>query len=93
VRPYALAPAPAQLYPDHHPSLNPEEAAPAVAKDEPAKTYQRKNASEGAGNGGSPGVQLRKADEVLQDGTGTVRRRGKETSPSDDEGGIRNFAF
>jgi hypothetical protein len=91
VRPYPLAAAPTQLYPDHHPSLAQDESAAAPAtKDEPAKTYQRRNASEGSG---TSGIQLRKTGEVEQDARGTVRRREPEKRETDDEGRIRNFAF
>jgi hypothetical protein len=85
VRPYALATAPTQLYPDHHPSLA-QDDAPAVANDEPAKPYHRKSASE------TPGVRLHKANEVEQDAHGTVRRRDTQKLETED-GGIRNFAF
>lgn len=87
VEKFALAPEPSQLYPDHHPAL--AEAAGSAPSAEPAKTYQRKNASE------SPPtrVQLRSADEVEQDSHGTSRKRSKEPSTIDEDGGIKSFAF
>lgn len=86
-KPYALAPAPTQLYPDFHPAL---------AQDDAPKTYQRKSASEGTrqpGASDAPGIQFRKAEEVEQDARGTTRKRATEPSNLDENGGIRNFAF
>lgn len=89
---YALAPPPSQLYPDYHPALAQDKdgasAAPSAAgaAGEPAKTYPRP-ASEAA-----PSVQFQKAEDLDQ-GRGTVRRRTKEPSSVDEDGGIRNFAF
>lgn len=93
VQPYVLAPEPTQLYPDHHPALLAEEASEKLAKeapkDQPAKTYQRKNASE---DSAGPRIQLKKASEYEQELREKRRRRGSETD-GDGEERIRNFAF
>lgn len=89
-KPYALATAPTQLYPDFHPALAEGDGA------EPAKAYQRKSASEGprqTGASDAPGIQFRKAEEVEQDAQGTTRKRAQDPSSIDADGGIRNFAF
>ncbi|MBS1961117.1 MAG: hypothetical protein JST04_02795 [Bdellovibrionales bacterium] len=96
VKTYALAPAPTQLYPDYHPALAQDDDSAPGAAGEPAKTYQRKSASEptvGSGGSNAPGIKFQKADELEDNGRGTVRRRRPKADPSDDEGGIRNFAF
>jgi len=91
-KPYALAPPPTQLYPDYHPALAQDDDVGAAG--EPAKSYQRKSASEGpAPAARAPRIQLRKAEEFEQDSRGTMRRRTPAPSNTDDEGGIRNFAF
>jgi len=100
VRPYTLAPAPTQLYPDYHPALesgdgSDSKMANQPATGEPAKTYQRKSASEGGPTSEpkGPGIQLRKASEFDQDGQGTSRKRSQENDGTGGEERIRNFAF
>ena len=96
VKPYALAPAPTQLYPDYSPSLTADEVTgpAAVPAGDPTKSY-RKNASEGAAgsSGAEPTIQLRKTEDVEQDALDTRRRQTKTPSTVDEDGGIRNFAF
>ena len=81
---FTLAPTPTQLYPDFHPAL--AEATDEAAKGTPPKNYPRPASD-------TPGIQFQKAEEVEQNSRGTTRRRTKEPSTIDEDGGIRNFAF
>ncbi len=89
---FPLAPGPTQLYPDFHPSLEVEDAAPSKkmsgqpSKESPAKNFDRKAASE----------QPRGASKIAepdQDQRGTTRRRQKTGASVDEDGAIRHFAF
>jgi hypothetical protein len=89
---FALAPPPAQLYPDYHPALaqdtdsSTESSAAAAPVGERPKSYPRPASD-------APGIRFEKAEEVEQDARGTTRRRTKEPANTDEDGGIRNFAF
>lgn len=82
---FALAPPPVQLYPDHHPALGVEEAPGVVPAAVTPPKADRKSASEGA--------QVQPQSESESSATGTTRRRTKEPSTIDSDGGIKNFAF
>lgn len=98
---FALATPPTQLYPDYHPALGGDDDSGAkdtpkrLGTDEPAKTYQRKSASEGGATSepSTPGVRFQKASEFEQDSKGTSRKRSQDSDDSDGEVKIRNFAF
>lgn len=83
---FPLAPAPTQLYPDFHPSLEVKDApAKKMGNQEPAKNFDRKAASESA--------HQQVASDAHQDGRGTSRRRDKPAPAVNEDGAIRNFAF
>lgn len=90
VETFALAPEPTQIYPDYHPALA-EEAAKTY--NQPASSGETRERQPSSATANPPRIQFRSAEEVEQDARGTTRKREREPSTVDEDGGIKNFAF